>query len=83
MQTKIRAWFSNRYTKFTSCLTKMQFLFTKDSFSQFATATPTILEKFLRFLPPFIFPQGGKVGFAPSPLGEGWEEGNLVKVRLT
>ena len=28
--------------------------------------------------PPFLFPPGGK-GFAPSPLGEGWEGGNKNK----
>ena len=33
-------------------------------------------------LPPFIFPQGGKVCTAPSPLGEGWEGGNFV-IRMT
>jgi hypothetical protein len=29
--------------------------------------------------PPFLFPPRGKGFFAPSPLGEGWEGGSLIK----
>jgi hypothetical protein len=29
--------------------------------------------------PPFLFPPRGKWFFAPSPLGEGWEGGSLIK----
>jgi len=33
-------------------------------------------ETMFLLLPPFIFPQGGKVSTTRSPLGEGWEEGS-------
>jgi len=29
--------------------------------------------------PPFLFPPRGKGLFAPSPLGEGWEGGGIIK----
>jgi len=31
------------------------------------------------FKPPFIFPQGGNVKNAPSPVGEGWDGGQGIK----
>jgi hypothetical protein len=34
---------------------------------------------FLAFYPLSYFPQGGNGGFAPSPVGEGWEGGNRLK----
>jgi hypothetical protein len=29
--------------------------------------------------PPFLFPPRGKGFFAPSPMGEGWEGGRIIK----
>jgi len=40
-----------------------------------------IIVRFVDFYPLSNFPQGGKV-FTPSPLGEGWEGGKILKTEL-